>query len=168
MKRDEVTNAGATQRDEGREVVLLRAGGLAFAVYADECEGVTPWAEPAPLPRAPAAVLGVVSVRGRMRTLLDPVRLFEAAGLAHAPREAAPRLIASIKGDEQLALALEADEAATLGASEQTGQGDARAPVRATFSSRGETVYLLDTSRLFEAAMSGTERRRRRNAASER
>jgi len=33
---------------------------------------------------------------------------------------------------------------------------------RATFSRDGETVHLLDPARLFDAAISGTERRRQR------
>ena len=72
-------DTGTTARDKSRALLLLRAGGLAFAVYAEECECVTPWAEPAPLPHAPGTVLGVASVRGRMRTILDPARLFDAA-----------------------------------------------------------------------------------------
>lgn len=146
-------------------MLLMRAGGLAFAVYADECESVTPWAEPAPLPHAPAAVLGVVSVRGRMRTVLDPARLSEASGLGHDVRPHTHAFIASLAGDEQLALALETYEPAALNAGDETTPpGSAALPARAAFLSRGETVYLLDPSRLFDAAMSGTERRRQRTA----
>ncbi|HEY0172860.1 MAG TPA: chemotaxis protein CheW [Pyrinomonadaceae bacterium] len=153
--------------ETGREVLLMRAGGLAFAVYADECEGLTPWAEPAPLPDAPVCVLGVVSVRGRMRTVLDPARLFETLG--HAPDRRPERYahVASLAGDEQLALAsetavrlaLDSRDLVTAPASEMA----ARLPARATFSNAGETVYLLDPARLFDAAMTGTERRRRRS-----
>lgn len=169
MKEVKETKA-ETGAGDARELLVMRAGGLAFAVHADECECVTPWAEPAPLPDAPPPVLGVVSVRGRMRTVLDPVRLFEAAGLAQDSRPAAapPRLIASLKGDEQLALAFETSRPATLDAGTGTTPAVettplAPLPVLATFSDGGETVQLLDASRLFDAAMSGTERRRRRS-----
>lgn len=156
------TEAGATARDE-REVLLMRAGGLAFAVYADECEGLTPWAEPAPLPHAPACVLGVVSVRGRMRTVLDPARLFETLGHASDRRPEKYAHVASLAGDEQLALASETAARRALDSRElDPAPGDAGLPARATFSNAGETVYLLDPSRLFDAALTGTERRRRR------
>ena len=143
----------------------MRAGGLAFALYADECEGLTPWAEPAPLPEAPACVLGVVSVRGRMRTLLDPARMFEALGHAHGRRPETFAHIAPLAGDEQLALASETAAARiTLDARDLKPATDTPAlPARATFSSGGGTVYLLDPARLFDAAMTGTERRRRRS-----
>ncbi|HEX8557310.1 MAG TPA: chemotaxis protein CheW [Pyrinomonadaceae bacterium] len=174
MKEQADTDAAAAARDTGREALLMRAGGLAFAVYADECECVTPWAEPAPLPHAPAAVLGVVSVRGRMRTVLDPARLFDAPARAAdaARRAAAPRLIASLAGDEQLALAVESSDAFTLRDAFDPPAADERAaaaahdspapPARAAFTRGGETVHLLDPARLFDAAMAGSERRRRR------
>jgi chemotaxis signal transduction protein len=162
MNEHEEISAG-TPRDEGREVMLLRAGGLAFAVYADECEGVTPWAEPAPLPHAPASVLGVASVRGRMRTVLDPARLFEASGLVREHVPAVYGLIASLEGDEQLALACETCAPAPLAPGDLQPAPESHALLaRATFSRAGETVYLLDPARLFDAAMSGTERRRPR------
>jgi chemotaxis signal transduction protein len=159
MDEKEDRNAAATTRPRGRAVLLLRAGGLAFAVYAEECECVTPWAEPAPLPRAPAAILGVACVRGKMRTVLDPARLSEATGLTHG--RGAHALIASLSGDEQLALACEATEPSTLGGVISPPASPAF-PSRGTFQNGAETVHLLDPARLFDAAMSGTERRRQR------
>jgi chemotaxis signal transduction protein len=152
-----------TTRDEARALLLLRAGGLAFAVYAEECECVTPWAEPAPLPHAPGTVLGVAPVRGRMRTLLDPARLLESAGLSHEQRPATHAFIASLTGDEQLALACESSTSYTLNAEERVSPPASPAfPTRGSFQHAGETVHLLDPARLFDAAMSGTERRRQR------
>jgi len=163
MKEYPDTNA----ETRARELLLMRAGGLAFAVHAEECECVTPWAEPAPLPHAPAAVLGVVSVRGRIRTVLDPARMLGAAAPGYDRAAAGHRLLASLAGDEQLALALEASELVTLSAGEQTQPETVSLPVRATFHHGGETVYLLDPSRLFDAAMSGAERRRQRTVSRE-
>jgi chemotaxis signal transduction protein len=168
MKESEETNGGDAPRAEARDVLVLRAGGLAFAVYAEECEGVTPWAEPAPLPHAPPTVLGVAPVRGRMRTVLDPARLFEAAGLAADARPGAHSFLASLAGDEQLALACESHAGARLGEAELRPAPDSPAlPILATFREGGATVYLLDPARLFDAAMAGTERRRRRSVNSE-
>jgi chemotaxis signal transduction protein len=163
MNEHEEKNAATTTRPEARAVLLLRAGGLAFAVYADECECVTPWAEPAPLPHAPAPVLGVAPVRGRMRTVLDPARLLESAGLTGERRDAAHAFIASLAGDEQLALACESSAPSALNADDHVSPPESPAfPARGSFRHGGETVHLLDPARLFDAAMSGTERRRQR------
>src|SRR5205085_11415722 len=79
MKRLEDTGAKQPPEDaprETRELFVLSAGGQLFAVSAEETDGVTEGLEPAPLPDAPAAVLGVVSMRGRMRTVLYTPALF--------------------------------------------------------------------------------------------
>lgn len=168
MSKHAEMNDGTTTRDAGRALLLLRAGGLTFAVYAEECECVTPWAEPAPLPHAPAAVIGVVPVRGRMRTVLDPARLLESCGLTHEGGTAAHAFIASLAGDEQLALACEASAPYTLNTDDYLSPAASPAfPARGTFQRGSETVHLLDPARLFEAAMRGTERRRQRAVNSE-
>ena len=162
MGEHDEKEAGTTPRDAGRALLLLRAGGLTCAVYAEECECVTPWAEPAPLPHAPAPVLGVAPVRGRMRTVLDPARLLESSGLAHEGRPAAHAFLASLAGDEQLALACESAAPFALNAEHISPPDSPTSPVRGSFQRGAETVHLLDPARLFEAAMSGTERRRQR------
>jgi chemotaxis signal transduction protein len=168
MSEQEESNAVNTPREAGRAILLLRAGGLAFAVYAEECECVTPWAEPAPLPHAPAPVLGVVPVRGRMRTVLDPARLLETAVTSRENLAAPHAFIASLAGDEQLALACESSAPSTLNADDRVSPPDSPAfPARGTFRHGGETVHLLDPARLFEAAMRGIERRRQRGVSGE-
>ena len=131
-----------SENHEQRELLLLRAGARRAAVYADEAEGVVEWREPVPLPHAPPAVLGVVSVRGRMRTVLDLAALL---GGTEANEEAAvaPRLLIVLRGDEQLALAADHAEAVS-------------APPA------GEAVHRLDPAHLFAAATQGAERRRKR------
>jgi chemotaxis signal transduction protein len=166
MSEHEEKNS-ATTRDAGRAILLLRAGGSAFAVYAEECECVSPWAEPAPLPDAPAPVLGVAPVRGRMRTVLDPARLLESSGLSQEQGPAAYSFIASLVGDEQLALACESSAPSTLNDDELSLPESPTLPTRGSFRHGGETVHLLDPARLFDAAMSGTERRRQRAVNSE-
>ena len=148
--------------EQARELLVMHRRGRAFAVYADEAEAVLEGRRPAPLPNAPRAVLGVVSLRGRMRTLLDPAAVLEApAGDdADAPRDA-PAFIVTLRGDEQLALACERAE--RLEASPADDTDDPSAPhVRASFDLGPLSVTLLDPSRLFEAAMRGTDRRRHR------
>jgi|GEM_PF-476737 len=183
---DEAARAAdeAAAEDEPRELLLMRAGGLAFALYAGEVETVVPWSRPAPLPHAPAAVLGVVSARGRMRTVLDPAGLLReaapsavvAAGAdavsggeasADAAGTAAQSFdfVACLRGDEQLALAFESAERSHLPAGEPLAPHDpADLPARGRLARGGETVFLLDPSKLFAAAVRGTERRRTRRA----
>jgi chemotaxis signal transduction protein len=164
LPSERMNEHGDRNTDKARAVLLLRGGGLAFAVYAEECECVTPWAEPAPLPHAPGTVLGVVPVRGKMRTVLDPARLLETPGLSPEHRPAAHALIASLAGDEQLALAVETSVPSTLNADDRLSPPESPAfPTRGTFQREGETVHLLDPARLFDAAMRGTERRRQRH-----
>ncbi|HEX8292210.1 MAG TPA: chemotaxis protein CheW [Pyrinomonadaceae bacterium] len=166
MSEHEQTDAGTARG--GRAAMLMRLGGLAFAVYADECECVAPLAEPAPLPHAPAPVLGVVSVRGRMRTVLHPARLFETLGLDFDRQAEECAFAASLAGDEQLALVFDTSGLVPSTPGSLDAPPDAPAlPVRGTFRRDGETVYLLDPARLFDAAMSGTERRRQRAVSRE-
>jgi chemotaxis signal transduction protein len=154
------TDSNAATLDES-DVLLMRTGGLSFAVFADEFEFVERWAEPTPLPRAPAPVLGIVYLRGRMRTVIHPARLFEMLGHEFEPRSDECAFILALKGDEQLALAFETSEPANLDG--YAPHPDLYGlPVRGTFHHKGETAYVLDLARLFDLAMCGTERRRQR------
>ena len=151
---------------ETRELFVLTAGRQVFAVAVEETDGVAEGLTPAPLPRAPASVLGVVSVRGRMRTLLYPPALF-ADTQSHAHEDAtttdAPRFVVALRGDEQLALAADAVEGVVTINADSLSPSDAEeSPLGATLEHEGRRVQLLDASRLFEAAMRGTERRRAR------
>lgn len=169
------TGARASEREareatDRREIILMSSGAQAFAVYAEEADGVTRDLKPTPLPGAPRAVAGVVCVRGRMRTVLDPLALLSpttgAAGEgANDDGQETAAFVVTLRGDEQLALAvgrvegiveLQAEAPAPAG---QTAHGPA---VRATLRHDGRPVTLLDPSNLFEAAMRGTERRRQR------
>jgi chemotaxis signal transduction protein len=151
---------------ETRELFVLTAGGQVFAVGVEEADGVAEGLTPAPLPRAPASVLGVVSVRGRMRTLLYPPALF-ADTQAHARQDVTttgtPRFVVALRGDEQLALAADAVEGVVTIDSDSLSTSDADdSPLTATLEHEGRRVHLLDASRLFDAAMRGAERRRPR------
>ena len=176
MKRLEDTDAGRTQDAprETRELFLLVAGGQLFAVPAEETAGVAEGLTHAPLPHAPASVLGVASVRGRMRTVLHPPALFddeddaqtrsqEDSASSEETTGTPPRFFVALRGDEQLALA--ADEVLgvfKVNADSLTTPGAHDAPLVATLEHEGRLVRLLDLSRLFDAAMRGTERRRPR------
>jgi chemotaxis signal transduction protein len=163
-----------------RTLFVVRAGARLFAVFAEEVEAMASDLTPTPLPFAPRAVLGVVSLRGRIRTVLDPLRLTDAdpdAAIHVASHDSLSpdsdpsssaqtptRLFVAFKGDEQLALACDGAEGlievahAKLNAS----PGD-DSHVLGTIEHRGLTVTLLDPARLFEAAVRGIERRRQRS-----
>src|SRR2546423_10253839 len=101
-----------------RDLVPFVAGNRTFAVFAEHVEGTAEAKMPAALPRAPAAVLGVVCARGRMLTVLDPLALID--GEAHGWPRRLPCVIA-LRGDEQLALAGdESRDANTTAAADHT------------------------------------------------
>lgn len=160
------------ERGVGRELLLMRAGGRVFAVFSDEAGAVAEWTRPTPLPQAPPSVVGVVSVRGRIRTVLDPLALLDEeptaspegdSARARDSSDATRNLIVPLRGDEQLALAVEAVEHMIAPPFDEGSRRDKTAPpVRAAFQHDGSLVLLLDPSQLFEAAMRGTERRRPR------
>src|SRR2546428_11796775 len=86
------------------DLVPFTAGERVFAVFADQVESTAEGKVPAPLPHAPPAVVGVVCVRGRMLTVLDPVALL--TGESATWPKTLPSVIA-LRGEEQLGLAAE-------------------------------------------------------------
>lgn len=164
-----------------REVVVCRAGSLRFAVFAEEAEVPAEELRPAPLPGAPAAVLGVVSLRGRIRTVLDPLELLAREGLSEHKSQGPPEpggsmeepavavpVILPLRGDEQIALAAESVEGAAEVTVSTAPTGEGHPPfVLGSFATsdagdRYGPVLLLDPAKLFEAAVQGMERRRQR------
>jgi chemotaxis signal transduction protein len=192
---DDARGAGGDEArggDDARDLFVFGAGGQLFAVFAEEVESVGENLRPAPLPFAPPTVLGVVPVRGRMRTALDPLRLLDAHAPPGpdappaAPADATPtqtvtttravtptptatkllaRLFVALAGDEQLALACDSAEGRVAVRAARLAEAPPDSPehVRALLEHDGRTVTLLDPSRLFDAAMRGTDRRRRRS-----
>ena len=156
--------AGALASSARRALIVARAGRHRLAVFADESEGVSKFSDPAPLPFAPPAVLGVIAVRGRMRTLIDPLPLLQATATpAPTVDDAAPAIALLLKGDEQLALAVAGVErAADVSADSILPLEPAHDFARGTITLDGAHVLVLDPARLFEAAMRGHERRRGR------
>src|SRR6266550_8277671 len=99
--------ANDSENEESRSIrrmQLVRAGSLALGLFEDEIATIVEWRKPIPLPRAPKAVLGVVSVQGRMLTILNPLRLL---GETAPDNGFSPSYIIALRGTEQLALAVE-------------------------------------------------------------
>jgi eukaryotic-like serine/threonine-protein kinase len=149
---------------EGHELMLAQAGAWHIGLFAEEVESVAPWCAPVPLPHAPPAVLGVVSVRGKMLTLIDPATLL-GEGSAEKKKNAAPAFIIVLKGDEQLALAVNRVDGhlgiylgEIVASTESANVNIARGTIQ---GAHGQTI-VLDARELFAAAMQGAERRRQR------
>lgn len=181
------TRAKRSQDAPRRRLFVMRSGARRFAVYADEVEATSEHASPTPLPFAPAPVRGVVSQRGRILTLIDPLPLLPAATSDDAQIVAAQTstlpapppartpartaIVVALKGDEQLALSVEAverevelyDTEAETGAGAHDGSLSlVRRIIQDGTQDETHAVLLLDPARLFDAAMQGVERRRRR------
>lgn len=155
---------------ERRELLVARCGERLIAVFADEAEHVIAWKRPSPLPAAPKAVLGAVSVRGRISTVLDPLSLLgeRRAGSSEGGDGggASFDFIITLRGDEQLALAVErAERIVEIFADdvEPLASSSGAAVVRGLLLMEGKLVAVLNVRELFAAAMQGTERRRKRN-----
>lgn len=130
-----------------REMLVMRVGPRPIGIFADEADFVVRWKEPAPLPRAPRAVVGVVAVRGRIYTVLDPHVLLALDG------ELASGFIVTLRGEEQLALAVERVEGVIEVAErklQSLGGGDAL--IRGVVEHAGELIAVLDCARIFAAA----------------
>ena len=160
---------GTTLHPEGepqlRDLLLFVAGGRTFGIFSDEVESTAEAKRPTPLPLAPAAVLGVVYVRGRMLTLLDSAAL--SSGEAGTWPPAVPAIIC-LRGDEQLALAADSFAGTTtisasdIEVSPDDEEFQTTKAVAGILRHGGEKITILDASQLFEAAVHRKERRRRR------
>src|SRR6267142_815316 len=144
-----------------RKLQLFRAGSFHFGIFTNDIVAILAWREPTPLPHAARSVLGVVSVHGRMLTVLDLARL---TGHEAAPSDASAQHLIAIRGDEQLALAIE-----TLGETIEIAEDDFNA-MRETgeplflgvLHREGAETNILNPKELFSTAIQGRERRRRR------
>ena len=163
----EMPGEASPQADKSRaacELLLAQAGAWHIGLLASDVESVNPWRLPVPLPHAPPAVLGVVSLRGRMLTVIDPSALLGEGNSKAA--KAQPAFIIELRGDEQLALAVtRIDDTIGIFAAEIELSTEAAAGANVMRGiiqgAHGQTI-VLDTRELFPAAMRGAERRRSR------
>lgn len=146
-----------------RALQIFVSGSEHFAIFQDQIAAIAEWRKPAPLPNAPASVLGVVSIQGRMLTVMDPAKLLSADDPSS---DELPAKIIALRGDEQLALAadsiLETIEFNKLPTRRANGTDSEPALVLETINHKGAQVRILDLSQLFPSAIQGRERRRRR------
>lgn len=136
----------------------FRVGSRQFAVRESEIATVADWRQPTPLPHAPPAVMGIVSLQGRMLTVLDLGKITE----GDVAVDGTPRHIIALRGDEQLALAVH-DIAAKLETSAVAFEGsDDSAIALGALEHQGEQIAILNVKGLFSSAIQGRERRQRR------
>jgi chemotaxis signal transduction protein len=152
---------GETNSEESaRKVQLFRTGAFAFGVFENEVATIADWREPTPLPHAPESILGVVSIQGRMLTLLNPAFL---AGGETFPTDGVYRKIIALRGDEQLALAATEIHEIINHSSTERGKADHQEKFVVNIMASADSEFrILNVSELFPAALRGRERRRRR------
>lgn len=157
---DEVTN-----NPQLHDLVPFLAGDKLFAVFADQVDGTAEAKVPVALPNAPRAVLGVVCLRGRMLTVLDPIAIL--TGETFNWPASLPSVLA-LRGDEQLALAAQScRDTITIAASDiqpltRANDDGFEGSVLGIARYGGEEITVLRMDNLFAAAVRRKERRRRR------
>ena len=134
---------------------VFTRGDAKFAVTANEIVTVAEWRRPTPLPHSPPAVLGVVSIQGRMLTLLDPLVLLGGASNENGNE----RLIVALRGDEQLGLIV--DETSDNLTAEVSLLDDPASSSLGVINHEGDSIKVMDVNKLFSLAMRGRERRKR-------
>jgi chemotaxis signal transduction protein len=152
---------GAHAEKPIRRLQFFRAGSLLCGIFEDEIATVAKWREPTPLPQAPKSVMGVVSIQGRMLTVLNLVTLLDSHA---ASSDASHQHILALRGDEQLALAVDAlGENIEIGdAVLESAQESGERLVLGVFDHDGAEISILNVRALFPSAIQGRERRRRR------
>ena len=138
-----------------RQFRVFKRGDAKFAVTANEIVTVAEWRRPTPLPHSPPAVLGVVSIQGRMLTLLDPLVLLGGASNENGNQ----RLIVALRGDEQLGLIV--DETSDNLTAEISLLDDPASNSLGVINHEGDSIKVMDVNKLFSLAIRGRERRKR-------
>jgi chemotaxis signal transduction protein len=150
----------AGSRSMSRKLQLVRVGASQFGVFADEIATIVAWRNPTPLPLAPKPVLGVVSVQGRILTVLDLALL--TGEVAQNESDTFHGNLVALRGDEQLALAV-----SDVGECIELLDGFAAQPengklVLGVLQRDTSHIKILNLKELFPTAIQGRERRRRR------
>lgn len=144
-----------------RSLQLFKAASLLCGIFESDIATVANWREPTPLPQAPRTVLGVVSIQGRMLTVLNLATLLDSQNVS---TDQSLQHILALRGDEQLALAVE-ELAETI----EIGDGlldkvpdTSEGLVLGVINHDGAEITILNVKELFPSAIQGRERRRRR------
>jgi purine-binding chemotaxis protein CheW len=129
-------------------------------IFENEIATVATWREPTPLPQAPQTVLGVVSIQGRMLTVLNLAVLLDSSAPTN---NRSTQNILALRGDEQLALAVDAmAETIEIGGDVLDSDHESKGVLLGVINHSGAEIMILNVKGLFPSAIQGRERRRRR------
>lgn len=169
MDNQTIDNAGSSFDEASvngllRKLQRVRAGSTEFGIFADEIATIVGWQEPTELPHAPKSVLGVASIQGRMWTVLELSSLAGPEGSVSDATHDGQRHIVALRGDEQLALAVDSvGETVLIANDELKLQSEpAGSVVLGLLQFDDKEIKILNLKELFAAAIQGRERRRRR------
>jgi chemotaxis signal transduction protein len=151
-----MTGTSQNQSRSSLSLRLMRIGNVDLAVKEDEVLAVINWREPARLPFAPQTVLGVVSIQGRMLTVLDVGKLLDVEATTHES-------IVALRGREQLALAGNAQGSIDIDPGDVQPATNFAPLSSGTINKEGRIIHLLAIDQLFGSALHGHERRRKRS-----
>lgn len=85
-----------TQQGDDFQIVIFRVGGQEFAFNVFHVQRILRWEAPAPLPKAPPFLEGILQVQGRVVPVIDLRKRFE---LADAPlREETRNVVVECEG----------------------------------------------------------------------
>jgi chemotaxis signal transduction protein len=153
----------ASPKDEPTVLQVVRSNSVQYGIFANKIAAIVPWSEPAPLPEAPKSVLGVVSIQGRMLTVLDLTTLAGGEADSSAASVDNQRRIVALRGDDQLALAVDAVGELVKGVElDLKPDQNAGALILGSLQIEDSNINVLNLRELFPAAIRGRERRRRR------
>ena len=149
----------APEDPQRRELLVIQSREHLLGIFTEHVAGIANGKVPAPLPRAPASVLGVIAFRGRMLTVIDPLLLMGDSGIAGSPT-----IIVALSGEEQVAIIADSScGAIQISAADIEGVDEDNAGIiSGTLRRESELIEIIDVSRLFGATMQQRERRRRR------
>lgn len=162
---DDLTQGNGASEDDAQlhDLLPFTIGDRIYAVFTEQVDGTAEGKAFARLPHAPHAVIGVVCVRGRMLTVLDPAVVLN--GEAARWEKTLPYVIV-LRSDEQLGLVAETcRDTITISAADIERPADDAPPGELALGLvryAGEEMVILDSKRLFSRAVQRRERRRRR------
>jgi chemotaxis signal transduction protein len=152
-----VRQAPATDGASGLSLMLLRLGTSWFAIDVHAVAEVAPRGTVTRVPTAPAHIQGIISVRGRLVTVISMQQLLGSEALWSGERPATlPRLVVVRHGDYEIALVAESIHG--IGQHADPVPADAEPSkslpefVRREFSWQGNRVALLDAPKLVATA----------------
>jgi chemotaxis signal transduction protein len=152
-----VTTETHITKDDSWTATLLKVNSLTVGIPAEHVLTVSEWIDPTPLPFGPPTVFGIVSIQGRMFTVIN-------LGLILGPDVALdqPRQFVALHGDEQLAIAAtSANEVVDIKTAQITRETESTL-LHGKIQVDGREVLLLDVDSLFAGVIRGRERRKRR------